>query len=63
MSSLSQIDQFLDQNTAHRVMASFFLDRGDWDRAIEHLRISINIDPTDSTKYIDLGTALAKRVN
>ena len=48
-------------DTAHRVMASFFLDRGDWDRAIEHLRISINIDPTDSTKYIDLGTALAKK--
>jgi protein O-mannosyl-transferase len=48
-------------DTAHRVMASFFLDRGDWDRAIEHLRISINIEPTDSTKYIDLGTALAKK--
>jgi len=48
-------------DTAHRLMARFFADRGDLDRAIEHLRISINIEPTDSTKYVDLGTALAKK--
>ena len=48
-------------DTAHRAVARFFADRGDLDRAIDHFRISINIEPTDSTKYIDLGTALAKK--
>jgi len=47
--------------TAHHLVARFFVDRGDLDRAIEHLRISINIEPTDSTAYMDLGTALAKK--
>src|SRR5262245_47336497 len=47
--------------TAHRLVARFLADRGDLDRAIEHLRVSINIDPTDPAKYMDLGTALAKK--
>jgi tetratricopeptide (TPR) repeat protein len=47
--------------TAHHFVARVFADRGDLDRAIEHLRISINIEPTDSTAYMDLGTALAKK--
>src|SRR5262249_34437022 len=47
--------------TAHHLVARFSADRGDLDRAIEHLRISINIEPTDSTTYSDLGTALAKK--
>lgn len=47
--------------TAHHLVARFSADRGDLDRAIEHLRISINIEPTNSTTYSDLGTALAKK--
>jgi protein O-mannosyl-transferase len=47
--------------TAHHFVARVFADRGDLDRAIEHLRISINIEPTDSTAYMDLGTLLAKK--
>ena len=47
--------------TAHHFVARVFADRGDLDRAIEHLRTSINIEPTDSTAYMDLGTALAKK--
>ena len=47
--------------TAHHFVARVFAERGDLDRAIEHLRISINIEPTDSATYMDLGAALAKR--
>ena len=47
--------------TAHHLVARFFAERGDLDRAVEHLRVSINIEPTDSTAYLDLGTALAKK--
>jgi tetratricopeptide (TPR) repeat protein len=47
--------------SAHHLMARFLADRGELDRAIEHLRISLDIAPTDSTVYNDLGTALAKK--
>jgi protein O-mannosyl-transferase len=47
--------------TAHHLVSRFAADRGDLDRAIEHLRISINIEPTDSATYFDLGTLLARK--
>ena len=47
--------------TAHHLVAGFYSDRGDLDRAIEHLRISIEIEPTDATTYTDLGVALARQ--
>jgi Flp pilus assembly protein TadD len=47
--------------TAHHLMARFLSDKGDLDRAIDHLRLSIAIEPTDSTTYTDLGVALARR--
>ncbi len=47
--------------TAHHLVARFLSDRGDLARAIEHLRLSIEIEPTDATTYTDLGAALARR--
>jgi len=47
--------------TAHHLVGRFYSDRGDLDRAIEHLRLSIEIEPTDSTTYSDLGAALARQ--
>jgi Flp pilus assembly protein TadD len=47
--------------TAHHLVGRFFADRGDMERAIEHLRISIEIEPTDATTYTDLGVTLARR--
>ena len=47
--------------TAHHLVGRFYSDRGDLDRAIEHLRISIDIEPTDATTYTDLGVALARQ--
>jgi Flp pilus assembly protein TadD len=47
--------------TAHHLVGRFYSDRGDLDRAIEHLRLSIEIEPTDATTYADLGAALARQ--
>ena len=47
--------------TAHHLVARFLSNKGDLDRAIEHLRLSIEIEPTDATTYTDLGAALARR--
>ena len=47
--------------TAHHLVGRFYSDRGDLDRAIEHLRLSIEIEPTDATTYTDLGAALARQ--
>jgi Flp pilus assembly protein TadD len=47
--------------TAHHLVGRFYSDRGDLDQAIEHLRLSIEIEPTDATTYADLGAALARQ--
>jgi protein O-mannosyl-transferase len=47
--------------TAHHLVGRFYSRRGELDRAIEHLRLSIEIEPTDSTTYSDLGAALARQ--
>src|SRR4029077_10743741 len=47
--------------TAHHLVGRFYSDRGDLDQAIEHLRLSIEIEPTDATTYSDLGAALARQ--
>jgi Flp pilus assembly protein TadD len=45
---------------AHHLMGRFLADRGELGQAIEHLRLSIEINP-ESTTYSDLGSALAKQ--
>ena len=47
--------------TAHHLVGRFYSDRGDLDRALEHLRLSLEIEPTDATTYVDLGAALARQ--
>jgi len=47
--------------TAHHLVGRLFLDRGDVQRATEHLKISLEIDPLDATTYADLGIALAQQ--
>jgi len=47
--------------TAHHLVGRFYSDRGDLNRAIGHLRLSIEIEPTDATTYTDLGAALARQ--
>src|SRR5262249_50305055 len=47
--------------TAHHFVARVLAERGDLKRAIQHRRISINIEPPDSATYLDLGAALAKQ--
>ena len=49
--------------TAHHLVGRFYSDRGDLNRAIEHLHLSIEIEPTDATTYTDLGAALARQGN
>jgi len=45
---------------AHHFVGRLLADRGELDRAIEHLRLSVEINP-ESTTFSDLGSALAIR--
>ncbi|TMB73939.1 MAG: tetratricopeptide repeat protein [Deltaproteobacteria bacterium] len=45
----------------HHLVARSMVDRGDWDRAVEHFRKSIEIEPNLAPFYSDLGNALARQ--
>ena len=45
----------------HHLVARSMVDRGDWDRAVEHFRISTEIEPDFAPFYNDLGNALARQ--
>jgi tetratricopeptide (TPR) repeat protein len=45
----------------HHLVARYLVSRGDLDRAIEHFRRSVEIEPNYSPFYNDLGNALARR--
>ena len=45
----------------HHLVARSMVDRGDWDRAVEHFRKSIEIEPNLAPFHSDLGNALARQ--